>query len=102
MRRQSRKRKPNRMSEEPKHRLLPVPPCTLPINDPSLKPEGLGKHQGYIRLACYACGVQYDRREVEEYTHPHALHVSRFVCPKGHLREDRRIWEPVPADGLDV
>jgi hypothetical protein len=90
------------MSEEPKHRLLPVPPCTLPINDPSLKPEGLGKHQGYIRLACYACGVQYDRREVEEYTHPHALHVSRFVCPKGHLREDRRIWEPVPADGLDV
>jgi hypothetical protein len=45
--------------------------------DPSLKPEGLGKHQGYIRLACHACGVQYDRREVEEYTHPTAMCTYR-------------------------
>jgi hypothetical protein len=88
------------MSDEREFR--PVLSCTLPVNDPSLKPEGLGKHQGYIRLACHACGVQYDRREVEEYTHPTAMHVSRFVCPKGHLGEDRRVWEPVKTDAGDL
>jgi hypothetical protein len=88
------------MSDE--RELQPVEPCKLPVNDPSLKPEGLGKHQCYIRLACHAGGVQYDRREVEEYTHPTAMHVSRFICPKGHLGEDRRIWEPVPPDAGDL
>ena len=81
------------MSDEREQK--PVLPCTLPVNNPSLAPEGFGKHQGYIRLPCYACGVQYDRREVEEYTHPHAIHVACFVCPKEHLGEARRLWEPV-------
>ena len=49
------------------------------MNDPSLKPEGHGEHQGYIRLASHD-GVQYDRREVEEYSHPHAIHVAQFVA----------------------
>jgi hypothetical protein len=75
--------------------LRPVQPCTLPVNDPSLEPEGFGERQGYARVPCYACGVQYDRREIEEYSHPHAIHVSPFVCPKSHLGEARRIWEPV-------
>jgi hypothetical protein len=57
----------------------PVLPCTLPVHDPSLAPEGFGERQGYARVPCYACGVQYDRREIEEHSHPNAIHVSRFV-----------------------
>jgi hypothetical protein len=72
----------------------PVVPCTFPVNNPNLQPECLGTLQGYIRLACHGCGVQYDRREVEEYTHPTAIHVSRFVCLQGHLGEARRLWVP--------
>jgi hypothetical protein len=40
--------------------------------------------------------------EVEEYSHKHAMHVAQFVCPRGHLNEERRIWEPVPADASDL
>jgi hypothetical protein len=80
----------------------PVLPCTLPINDPSLAPEGFGTHLGFSRVPCHACGVQYDRREIEQYSHPHAVHVSRFVCPRGHLGEARRVWEPVQIDAADL
>lgn len=89
------------MSGEPKQELLSVPPCTLPINDPSLKPEGLGKHQGNVRVACHACGVQYDRREVEGFA-PACDPRSRFVCPKGHLAQDRRVWERPLTEGYAV
>jgi hypothetical protein len=92
------------MAEEPKPRLLPVEPCTLPINNPSLKPQYFGEKFGWahVRVPCKACGVQYDRREVEEYTRKYAMHVAQFVCPMGHLNEERRIREPVPADAADV
>jgi hypothetical protein len=56
----------------------------------------------HVRVPRDACGVQYDRREVEEYSHPHAIHVAQFVCPKGHLNEERRIWEPVPTPAADL
>jgi hypothetical protein len=59
----------------------PVLSCTLPVKNPSLPPGGFGKRQGYARVPCHACGVQY-RREIEEYSHPFAIHVSRFVCPE--------------------
>jgi hypothetical protein len=39
-------------------------PCTPAENNPRLEPEGFGALQGYVRVACYACGVQYDRREL--------------------------------------
>jgi hypothetical protein len=76
-----------------------VPPCLLPVNNLSLEPEYFGERLGrdYVRVPCKACGVQYDRREIEEYSHPYAHHVSSFMCPKGHLGEARRIWEPVKA-----
>ena len=54
-----------------------------------------------VRVPCDGCGIQYDRREIEEYSHPHALHVLRFVCPKGHLCEARRLWEPALGDAAD-
>lgn len=76
-----------------------VPPCTLPVNNLILEPEYFGERLGlgYVRVPCTACGVQYDRREIEEYSHPFAHHVSNFMCPRGHLGEARRVWEPVPA-----
>jgi hypothetical protein len=86
------------MSDE--RELKPVPPCTLPVNNLNLEPEYFGERLGwaYVRVPCRACGVQqYDRREIEEYSHAYAHHVSSFMCPKGHLGEARRIWEPVPA-----
>ncbi len=81
---------------EPKE-LKRVAPCTLPINNLTLEPEYLGERLdwGFVRVPCKACGVQYDRREIEEYSHPFAHHVSRFMCPKGHPGEARRIWGPV-------
>jgi hypothetical protein len=86
------------VEREQKH----VQPCTLPVSNPRLEPEELGKHQGYIRVVCYACGVQYDRREIEEYSHPFAHHVSNFMCPKGHLDEARRLWKPVKGCGRGI
>ena len=90
--------------------LFRVQPCTLPVNNPNLEPEWFGpvatggKGWAYIRIPCLDCGVQYDRREVEEHSHPTALHVSRFKCPKGHLGETRREWEAIslpPKKHLD-
>ena len=88
--------KGNPMSDQ--RELRPVQPCILPVNDPSLAPEYFNGRGGYSRVPCHACGVQHDRREIEQYPHPHAIHVSRFMCPKGHLGEARRLWEPAPAD----
>ena len=84
--------------------LKPVPPCTLPVNNLSLEPEYFGERLGwaYLRVPCKACGVQYDRREIEEYSHAYAHHVSSFMCPKGHLGEARRIWGPVPTPTADL
>jgi hypothetical protein len=64
--------------------LRPVPPCTLPVNNLSLEPEYFGERpgRGYVRVPCKACGAQYDRREIEEYSHPYAHHVSSFMCPR--------------------
>jgi hypothetical protein len=46
---------------------------------------------GYM-LRCSQCGIDYDRREVIEHgSHPGALHVARFTCPRGHRTENRRI-----------
>jgi hypothetical protein len=78
-----------------------VMPRTLPVNNPNLALEGFGTHLGYSRVPCHACGVQYDRREIEQYSHLHAVHVSRFVCPRGHLGEARRLWQPVESAALD-
>jgi hypothetical protein len=78
--------------------LKPVPPCLLPVNNLlNLEPEYFGERlgHGYVRVPRKACGVQYDRREIEEYSHPYAHHVSSFMCPKGHLGEARRLWAPV-------
>jgi hypothetical protein len=61
----------------------PVLACTLPVNNPNLAPEIFNGRGCYSRVPCHACGVQYDRREIEQYSHPHAIHVSRFVCPRG-------------------
>jgi hypothetical protein len=36
----------------------------------------------------------HDRREIEEYSHPFAHHVSNLMCPEGHVGEARRVWEP--------
>jgi hypothetical protein len=48
---------------------------------------------GWIRVLCEECDRDYDIREVEnETTHPHAHHVARFDCPKGHHCEARRRW----------
>jgi hypothetical protein len=80
------------MPSEPE--LEPVPPCLLPLNDPALEHEhysGPGWGLGWIRAPFAPCGVQYDIREVEHYGHPFAAHVARFVCPKGHIREARRV-----------
>ena len=76
-----------------------VPRCLLPVNNLNLEPEYVGERLGwaYVRVPCKACGIQYDRREIEEYSHPYAHHVSCFLCPKGHLGEARRLWEPVKA-----
>jgi hypothetical protein len=48
--------------------------CLLPVNNLSLGPEYFGERlgRGYVRVPCKACGVQYDRREIEEHSHPHA------------------------------
>lgn len=83
------------MSDE--RELKPVPPCLLPVNNLDLEPEYFGERLGwaYVRVPCKACGVQYDRREIEEYSHPYAHRVSSFMCPDGHLGEARRLWEPL-------
>jgi hypothetical protein len=48
---------------------------------------------GWITVLCEKCGIEYDIREVDnETTHPAALHVARFDCPKGHSCEARRVW----------
>jgi hypothetical protein len=48
---------------------------------------------GWIRVFCRECAIDYDIREVDnEITHPAALHVARFDCPKGHHCEARRLW----------
>jgi len=48
---------------------------------------------GWIRVLCEECDRDYDIREVEnETTHPHAHHVARFECPRGHHCEARRTW----------
>jgi hypothetical protein len=74
------------------------------VNNLNLEPEYFGERLGwaYVRVPCKACGVQYDRREIEEYSHPYAHHVSSFMCPNGHLGEARRIWEPVPPDATGL
>jgi hypothetical protein len=53
---------------------------------------------GWIRVFCKECGIDYDIREVDnETTHPHASHVARFDCPKGHHCEARRVWNSQAA-----
>jgi CheY-like chemotaxis protein len=48
---------------------------------------------GWIRVFCEECSIDYDIREVDnETTHPAALHVARFDCPRGHYCEARRVW----------
>jgi hypothetical protein len=48
---------------------------------------------GWIRVFCEDCDSDYDIREVEnEATHPAALHVAKFDCPRGHHCEARRTW----------
>ena len=48
---------------------------------------------GWIKVFCQGCDSFYDIREIEhETTHPAALHVARFDCPKGHRCEARRVW----------
>jgi hypothetical protein len=48
---------------------------------------------GWIRVYCKECDIDYDIREIDnETTHPAALHVARFDCPKGHYCEARRVW----------
>ena len=48
---------------------------------------------GWIRVHCEECNRDYDIREINnETTHPHAHHVARFDCPKGHHCEARRVW----------
>lgn len=48
---------------------------------------------GWIRVFCEECDIDYDIREIDnETTHPAALHVARFDCPKGHQCEARRVW----------
>src|SRR5947209_7220242 len=56
---------------------------------------------GWIRVLCKECGIYYDIREVDnETTHPTALHVARFDCPKGHHCEARRVWNSYDDDFL--
>jgi len=55
-----------RMSDEGESKLRPLPPCLLPVHNPSLEPEhykGPGWGLGWIRVPCAPCGVQYDIRE---------------------------------------
>jgi hypothetical protein len=42
------------MLEEPEQELQRVPPCTLPVNDTSLKPQYFGVHLGWahVRVPC--------------------------------------------------
>jgi hypothetical protein len=48
---------------------------------------------GWIRVHCEECDRDYDIREVDnETTHPHAVHVALFDCPKGHRCEARKRW----------
>jgi hypothetical protein len=62
----------------------------------SKKPIVLDGKQGWIRVHCKECGVDYDIREIlNETTHPHAVHVARFDCPKGHHCEARRVFIPM-------
>ena len=72
------------MSDERESKLEPVPPCLLPVHNPSLEPEhykGPGWGLGWIRVPCAPCGVQYDIREVEHYGHPSARCALRV--PQG-------------------
>jgi len=56
---------------------------------------------GWIRVFCKKCNIAYDIREVDnETTHPAALHVARFDCPKGHHCEARRLWNSYDDDFL--
>ncbi len=56
---------------------------------------------GWIRVFCKECNIDYDIREVDnETTHPAALHVARFDCPKGHHCEARRLWNSFDDDFL--
>jgi hypothetical protein len=49
--------------------------------------------RGWIQVHCHECNEDYDIREIEnETTHPHALHVARFDCPRGHRSEARRVF----------
>ena len=59
---------------------------------PSKEPVLLDGKLGWIRVFCKECKIDYDIREVNnETTHPAALHVARFDCPKGHHCEARRV-----------
>jgi CheY-like chemotaxis protein len=56
---------------------------------------------GWIRVFCKECNIDYDIREVDnETTHPAAMHVARFDCPKGHHCEARRVWNSYDDDFL--
>lgn len=58
---------------------------------------------GWIRVFCKKCNIAYDIREVDnETTHPAALHVARFDCPKGHHCEARRLWNSYDDDFLNT
>jgi len=91
------------MPSEPE--LDPVPPCLLPVHNPSLEPEALHRVPGgaWDGSACPAhrAGCSTTSAKVEHYGHPSAAHVARFVCPKGHIREARQVWlrAPMPAQG---
>jgi uncharacterized OB-fold protein len=50
-----------------------------------------------IVVRCNACGRDYDVRKVaNEVQHKGAMHVMRFVCPRGHEQENRRVWKAIP------
>ena len=55
------------------------------MNNLNLEREYFGERLGwaYVHVPCKACGVQYDRREVEEYTQLTRC-MSRNLCaPRG-------------------
>jgi hypothetical protein len=53
---------------------------------------------GWISVLCDKCNTEYDVREIaNETTHPYAIHVARFDCPRGHHCEARRMWKASPT-----
>jgi hypothetical protein len=65
---------------------------------PSKEPVLQDGKLGWIRVFCKECKIDYDISEVNnETTHPAALHVARFDCPKSHHCEARRVWNSQAA-----